>query len=474
MPFKALDLLQQDINKGSHSLRQTVRRQIRQNDDSEKEIDNMKKSKKSKANAKTTSVASTSTSIPVVSHIQANSTNTVAMATGNSTPGGSNPIPPRANFSVTATLPPHNLKFAGNVPKDDPDYEQLIVYNVDQFLIDLDTRIQTLGITADEAKIQEAQIFVNREKGDARWILVDPVFKKIKNYQEFKSKCREIYEPKEATDKFYNLTRLRTVSPKLNGNMYSRELATAVDYVIRDIEKNQNMTKAIGTNGNTMVDLEEIIKYVAYGTLHDNSRKEYRDALRRLDLDPKEDIHRTYTRMKEEMRKESNDDIDFVGVTQHIVQSGSSPPSSQHTRGKQIQGPFNTVQRGQGQYRGSTQRGRVYHNNQGRAYSNSSYNSNYNQGNTYGHSNYNQGYSHSRVNSFDQGNTHGNSRRQNFRGRGYQNQGNRGRAHCRRCNRNNHDTSECIMCGYCQRYGHYDSQCRFKQNDQGQGNYYNN
>ena len=427
MPLNAIKNLQKEIN----------RLPVRQND----ELD-MTKSKRSKTNTPTDSTVIPSTPTPVVSQTETNNTNTITMATANQN---------RTSLSVTATLPPQNLKFAGNVSRDDPDYDNLTVYDVEQFLVDLDTRIQTLGIQTDEAKIQEAQLLVNREKGDARWILVDHVFKKIKNYQEFKDKCREIYEPKEATDKFYNLNRLRTVKPRLNGHVYSMELAAAVANVVRDIDRNLSISKMKDPEGNTMVNLEQTINYIAYGTLHDYSKKEYQDAMRKIDLNPKEDLHRTYTRITEELRKSNQGDIEFVGIVQNrVVQGRNSPSNSQSIRGNQNQGANNAVQRGQGQYRGNTQGKRGYSNQvQRKAYNNS----NYNQGNSY-----------------DQGNSYGSTGRRNFKGGSYRNQGNRGRAPCKRCNRNNHETSECIQCGYCNKFGHYETQCRSKHYEQSQGN----
>ena len=335
-----------------------------------------------------------------------------------------------------ATSMPVLTRFVGRIQdRNDPDKDRLESYNVYQFLADLDSRITSQGIYSDIDKIKEAQLLVHAERGDAKNIMLSPIFTEITTYDGFKAKCIEIWEPGQYKDRFFNMQQLR--NPKMVGNEYMLFVdgRKAVDRVLNDVLQNSNITKYPGGPRNQLFDGRELLSYLSYGGLFDAVPEDFQAAFKKVTLNPKEDHLTILKNIKNKMTEAKvRVDSEVVAVAQYKSNRGRNtnvPPSrggtntvAQGARGKQpaqqnkTQVPPRMNQRG------------GYGQGQGGNYQNNSY--------------------------------------RNYRGRGGYNYHNRGRIECKKCGRTNHRTNECIYCDYCNKSGHYAKDCYHKQRDRGQ------
>ena len=348
------------------------------------------------------------------------------------------------DFNMATAVITNATKFTGNISdKTDPEKARLESYTVHQFLADLDSRIASQKITDEAAKIKEAQWLIDKDKGDARVILLSPQFAELKTYKAFKAKCIEVFQPKDYKDKFYNLQQLRALKVQGSEYTYMVDIRKAIDNVVNDIVANNNIVRVNGGPRHQMADIREVISYVSYGTIYAMMPEEYKAAFKKIQLDPREDHFTLLNNLKEkisENKVRTENEITAAIQTKGAspVKSTEKPTTSSNQTGKnygsttyQKQNNKGKTSQGQGQYKNNTT-------NRG------GYSSNYSQG-----YNYNYG-------------------RSSNRGRGQQSYHNRNKTECRRCGRTNHKTHECISCDYCNRIGHYSQDCYQKQRDRNQ------
>ena len=269
------------------------------------------------------------------------------------------------DMTTTTAIVTHGARFTGKVDDSDPDKKKREAYSVDQFLADVDSRIQARNLTRDPDKIKEALLLVDPEKGDAHRILTSSSFKEIATYDEFKNSCRVIWKPKAYKDKFYNLQMLRNLKKKGSDFSYITDIQDVIDRVVDDIATNTKFTKVDGGLRNQMYDLRQVITYVAYGTLYDSISDEYQRAFKKLTLDPNVGL----IKLMDQIIEKANE----TKVKQELVAYTDSSPSTSdkktenvmvtHQHGKQ-RGKRGQSHRGRGvqhSYRGRGQ-GRVYQN----------------------------------------------------------------------------------------------------------------
>ena len=333
-----------------------------------------------------------------------------------------------------ATVIVDNTRFVGHIADpNDPDKDRLESYTVYQFLADLDSRIQSKDIKTDLAKIKEAKLLVDKEKGDAKEVLLSPIFAEITTYDRFKTKCKEIWQPKEFKDKYYNLTQLRTLAEKGSEYTYMSEMRKAVDNVVNDVIANDNITKHAGAPRDQLVDVRELVSYISFGTIYANKNDDYKAAFRKIQLDPKEDHFTLLNRLKEKISETKIRKEPEITAVMHAKPAPSNKgnerqtttagnPTGKVSSSTPQQRFSNQGRNSSGQYRGNN-RGRYNNNNYGRT---------------------------------------------NYRGRGYESNNSGNRIKCAKCGRANHSTNQCISCDYCSRIGHFARECRIKQRDRNQ------
>ena len=334
-----------------------------------------------------------------------------------------------------ATQLPISNKFVGKIADpNDPDKHRLESFTVDLFLNEVDARIASKKLTDDTDKIKEAHLLVSADKGDANAIIFSSLFRKL-DYAQFKEKCKSIWQPGDHKDQFYNLLQLRNIKKVGTDHHYIVDLRHAMDRVVLDIIANPHITLHDGGPRDQLVDLEQVISYITYGTMYVNLSEEHKVAFRKIPLDPNKDQLEILNEIKSKITAEkvlsesetalfTQSKVREKGV---FVQSKSSkpnngsPPPNRSNRGRNSSN--------QSQYRNNAST----RNYQGNNYSSGSYRSSY--GRTYG------------------------------RGRDNQMYGNNSRNECRKCGRTNHRTVDCICCDYCLIPGHYASECYSRQRD---------
>ena len=343
-----------------------------------------------------------------------------------------------SEIDTMASQLPITNKFVGRIEDpNDPDKDRLESFTVDKFLNEVDARITSKKLTQDADKIKEAHLLVSTEKGDANFVIFSSMFSKLTTYAQFKEKCKSIWQPGDHKDQFYNLLQLRNVKKVGTDHHYTVDLHHAVDRVVSDIVANPHITVHPGGPRNQLVDLEQVISYISYGTMYANLPEEYKVAFRKVPLDPTKDHLDILNEIKGKITAEKVlSDNETALFTQSKVRekvvpiqnkssktNTSSPPRSSTNRGRNSS---NQVQySNQSQYRNNAST----RNYQGSNYSSGTYRSSYGRGRD------NWSYSNNSWNE------------------------------CRKCGRTNHRTVDCICCDYCLIPGHYVSECYSRKRD---------
>ena len=323
------------------------------------------------------------------------------------------------------------VRFVGKIKDLSEPYKyQLESYTVRQFLADLDSRISSLKITSDAAKIKEALILVHPEKGDAKEILLSPFFTdEVKTYADFKAKCLSIWEDQEHKNKFVNLQRMLSVKPTCTSMQFAVRTRIAMDRVLEDIFQSGCITKIDGGPRNQMVDAREMLTYVTYSNWFESLTDDYKQAFQKIELDPAQDHATLMIRLEakiaeSKIRKETNE---IVAVTQPTDGPSSGRELSSQGQGQgqgsSIQGNYQNV--GRGSFREVNSPRNTYVQNQSQR----------NYSRTYG------------------------------RGQGPKSTHVQRNVVCQKCGRNNHRTNECRQCDKCKRIGHFASECYFRGRD---------
>ena len=339
---------------------------------------------------------------------------------------------------ATTAVITSSTKFVGTVADDDPDKKRREAYTVDQFLADVDSRIQTRKITDDKAKIKEALLLVDPDKGDAHGLMISSAFSSFDKYEDFKDMCKLIWKPKIFKDKFFNLQQLRTLKKKGTEFSYAADLRTAVDRVIEDLIQKEKITIVGGGENNQNADIRQVLNYVTFGTMYDSLSEEYQRAFKKLSLDPKQG----HIELMDKIMEKANESRIRQNVVAYTETQAST--SEQNVEKTLVTQTSHNKSNGNNAQRGSYRGRGMYQSFRGNA-------SNVQRDNQY--------YSYNNRNSY------GNSQRgysTPHRGRGYHNQS---RLECRKCGQSNHKTHECWYCEYCDRYGHKISNCYSKQRD---------
>ena len=356
----------------------------------------------------------------------------------------SNSDPQPVNMSIQIEI---TNRFAGKVDENDVDRIYLESYDVNKYLAEVDARIQSKNLTTDPQKIKEAHLLINNQKGDARSIIYSSLFEDITTYADYKRKCREIWQPSDYNDPFFNLINFVTVKNVRNENVFMVEVRKSVDRVVKDMLANVNIVKHPGGKNDQLVELYDIATYLTYGVMYLSLSEGYKNAFKRIELDPTKDNLSLLKNLKDNMTKtrlvtqeEMTYSVRYGASGEQGNSKGAKPkPQYTHKRGNgrgRYQGNKGQNTKGQGQNEGQNGVGNA---------------------SSYGKSdNYN-----------------GNRGGYNKRGRGYANKGNRGNkggntqyvGYCQNCGRDNHKTSDCLACGYCYGFGHKMRFCHVKKQD---------
>ncbi|XP_068234939.1 uncharacterized protein [Palaemon carinicauda] len=203
-----------------------------------------------------------------------------------------------------------NTRFCGNVGKDNPNKQMLEKYNVDKWLADTESRIASFRITDEVAKIKLAMLFVDVDVGDAYTTLNGKAFENITNFSEFKEDCRLLWRSPKENDRLLNLYRF--VSGKFEGDSMHSWCTQVQDHLGVVRENFLSLPKITVRNrsqfavdNNKLVDLDEILTYIAYGLLYVAFGEKERRAFKKIELDPTEKITRTLSKIQKEIQKET-------------------------------------------------------------------------------------------------------------------------------------------------------------------------
>ena len=350
---------------------------------------------------------------------------------------------------ASATLIAQTTTFVGNLDPNDPDKRKREAYDVEQYLADVESRIQDKECTTFKEMMKEAIALVDSGKGDAHEIMISTTFSDLTTFDEFKQLCRTIWKPKAYKDKIFNLQAPKNIKMTGSEFSYMTQVRAAIDRVVEDIKNNSNIKKTGKDNHNA--DIREIVTYVTYGNIYDALNEDYKRAFKKLDLDPRIEL----VVLMDNIMQKANEVKLKQDIVAHTETCSLGPEEKSErtlvTQSFQNKRSSNTYgSRGRSYNNAQNRRGYTYSSNRGqqrrRGYA-------YNKLGQRGSTSTSYGYNHRGQNGYS-------------RGRGYTNQGNRGRPECRKCGYTNHQTSECLFCEYCERRGHTASHCYFKERDE--------
>ena len=358
-------------------------------------------------------------------------------------PNTPDPDPP---ITTMAADIPITSKFVGRIAdRTDPDRHRLEAYDVSQFLGDVEARITSKKITDEQCKIKEARLLVSSTKGDAIELFTSQVFQDIQTFAALKAKCLAIWKPLEERDKFNNLMSIRERKPSKVGYTYMAGLDVAVRRVISDIKLNNNFSRG-QVNNEDYFKLDEVVRYITYGTIYSHLTDEYRSAFKKVELDPKDDFLDLYTKIDEKVVLNSVRNPDDVTLLTKSTRNAER--RNPKVKGQPHQGQPSQVQNAQGQsskkgsikQKGNKGNQQKQHEGQGQSQQGKPYQGQPRQGQPRS----NQGYG-------------------SYQGRWGQSSYKPELPSCDNCGRRGHTIEECRACGFCNALGHNANDCIHKK-----------
>ena len=187
--------------------------------------------------------------------------------------------------SQTYTL---TIKFCGNVPDGTADKAKLEAYDVNRWLADTQTRIAAKGITDPRLMIKEAKLAVNPDVGDAARVLNTGRMCVIENFDVFKEKCLRLWRPPEEKDRFLALLQFLSVKRQDTIGSYISDIEKSRQDIITDLTSDSNFKQGTAAEWqasgrtDTLVSLDEILNYVSWGIIYQDSSPTWRKAFRKI------------------------------------------------------------------------------------------------------------------------------------------------------------------------------------------------
>ena len=202
------------------------------------------------------------------------------------------------------------VKFAGNVPEGVPKREQIMAYDVNRWLCDVETRCQVKGITDDRLIIKEAKLAVSAEYGDATLLLNAGRMNEISDYSEFKRKCLKFWRPASERDRYHALSEFLSIQYNKSLGVFASNLEKARTSIIQDLQEDSsfvggNAAHWAGTSRSSelLVSLNDILNYFTVGIIFKAAPPTMREALRKVDVKLEDDTMDILSSVQSEMYK---------------------------------------------------------------------------------------------------------------------------------------------------------------------------
>ena len=153
--------------------------------------------------------------------------------------------------------------------------------------------------------IKEPLLLVLTDFGNTHVALNGAAFQEIKTFKEFKAECVSLWKPAEKADKLANIHKF--INTRREGeslvNAYT-SIMNNMDQVRKDIIELPQFPKTVDANtGKTTVDLDDMLRYFAFGVLYETCTESERKALKRITLDPKQRLTVAIENLKDEVAK---------------------------------------------------------------------------------------------------------------------------------------------------------------------------
>ena len=233
------------------------------------------------------------------------------------TPPPTNPSQPQAPTQqqlymiAQSTRSLQVAKFTGFVPVGVQNRDQLMAYDVNRWLCDVETHCQVKGITDDVLKIKEAKLAVSSDYGDASVVLNTGRMNEITDYGEFKAKCQKFWRSASERDRYHALSDFLSVSYSSSMGVFAGDLEKARMRILQDLNGDSNFTKgdAAAWSGGSrsseiLVSLDEVVNYFSWGVLFKAAPPSFREALRKVEIKYSDDYLDILSAVQSEMFKQ--------------------------------------------------------------------------------------------------------------------------------------------------------------------------
>lgn len=216
-----------------------------------------------------------------------------------------------------------NIRFCGHVGRNHPDKQRLENYDVDKWLADTEGRIASFNITSEANKIKQAMLLVSPDVGDAHSTLNCKGFAKIATFDEFKAECRLLWSSPQRSDRLLNLYKFRSANFDADSmpNLYA-QVQNNLETVKSDMMSLPKLTvggkSEFDDENKQLVDLDEVLTYIAYGTLYAVFGERERQAFKEIELDPTITISRTLSQIQDQKQKRETkiDEATFMAIAE--------------------------------------------------------------------------------------------------------------------------------------------------------------
>ena len=238
-------------------------------------------------------------------------------------------IPVEHPFGMAA-LVTQTARFCGTVSVSHPDKAALEEYDVSKWLADAETRIAARRITTEAEKIEEARLLVSSDHGNARSLLNGDLFRDVKTFKDFKAECLLIWQGLRRVDAFANLHQFMSTPRDPNLFNAASTISGNLTQIKEDLMSSQ-VADIDTINGESWVNLNQILQYFGLGVLYQICTEEERRAMKKVNPSPKERITQTIHQVLKEMQKSNVRLQDTVMVTRGFKPQGKGKYKKGHT-----------------------------------------------------------------------------------------------------------------------------------------------
>ena len=180
-------------------------------------------------------------------------------------------------------------RFCGNVPLGTPNRDKLVSHDVNMWLADTLTRIAAKGITDPRLMIREAKLAVSPDVGDATRILNTGRMCNIQHFQVFKDKCLRLRRPPEEKHRYLALQQFLSVKRPDTVGSYISDIEKSRSDIISDMQSDGELMMGSAEDWvasgrhDVLVSLEEILNYISWGIIYQDSAPLWREAFRKIE-----------------------------------------------------------------------------------------------------------------------------------------------------------------------------------------------